>query len=321
MTTHTQTKPLCIEVDTSDVFVLTLVPKNNFLATDICGKTAQKWVEAAVSGIAGVTVDINKGDDIVGLVKQHAGGKKLCVVVYADTPLITRADIDAALSFMETGNHSAVQMPRGWVFNVEYVKSGADVEPVAVPNMNEEDFTVAYNYNQIALITTFMRTRINEKHMHNGVHISDPYNVYIDADVQIGTGTRIGPGVVLRGETTIGENCKITNFVEIKKSTLGDGTKVSHMSYIGDATIGKNCNIGCGVVFCNFDGKAKHETKVGDNVFIGSNSNLIAPLTIGENAFIAAGSTITNDVPASSLALARARQAIKENWRADPDEQ
>jgi bifunctional UDP-N-acetylglucosamine pyrophosphorylase/glucosamine-1-phosphate N-acetyltransferase len=102
--------------------------------------------------------------------------------------------------------------------------------------------------------------------------------------------------------------------VEIKKSVIGEGTKVSHMTYIGDGVVGKNCNIGCGVIFCNYDGKEKHQTTIGDNVFVGSNSCLIAPLTIGDSAFIAAGSVITDAVPADALAIARARQAVKENW-------
>jgi bifunctional N-acetylglucosamine-1-phosphate-uridyltransferase/glucosamine-1-phosphate-acetyltransferase GlmU-like protein len=316
--TQIKTKPLaCVDVDADDIFVLVLVPKNAFLETPICGRTGIKWVQDAASGLTSATIEISKGDDIMGLVKKHAQGKKYCAVIYADTPLVTRENIDMAVGFLAAGNHDGVQMPRGWAFLVERVHSDADITPVAVPNMPEDDFIVAYNCAQIALITTFMRTRINEKHMENGVFISDPYNVYIDADVKIGSGTRIGPGVVLRGATEIGPDCKLTNFVEIKKSIIGKGTKISHMSYVGDAIIGENCNIGCGVVFCNFDGKEKHETRIGNNVFVGSNTNLVAPLQIGDNAFIAAGSTITNDVPASALALARARQAIKENWRTD----
>jgi len=161
------------------------------------------------------------------------------------------------------------------------------------------------------------RAQIIAAHIANGVIITDPNNVYIDAEAKIGKGTKIGPGVVLRGECVIGQNCRITNFVEIKKSVIGDGTKVSHMSYIGDATVGSNCNIACGVVFCNYNGKIKQRTIVGDNVFVGSNTNLVAPITIGNNAYIAAGSTITKNVPAKALAIGRARQAIKEEWNSN----
>ena len=159
------------------------------------------------------------------------------------------------------------------------------------------------------------RTQIIAAHVANGVIFTDPNNVYIDAEVKIGAGTKIGPGVVLRGECVIGENCRITNFVEIKKSIIGNGTKISHMSYIGDAEVGKNCNIGCGVVFCNYNGRIKQQTVVGENVFIGSNSNLVSPVKIGDNAYVAAGSTITKDVPANALGIGRARQAVKIDWR------
>jgi len=314
--TQTQTKTklaTAIDVNPNDVHAIMLTPQN-LLDSEVCGLKVSEWVEDTISVFEKTRVGIKKGDDIVGIVKDNAGEKKYCLVVYADTPLLKRETIMQALSFTATYKHKVVQLPRGWIFEIQYIKGGGDIKSTAIPNLDEEDFTIAFNHSQIATITTFMRGRINEKHLTNGVHITDPYNAYIDASVQIGAGTRIGPGVVLRGDTVIGKNCRITNFVEIKKSKIGDGTKISHMSYVGDATIGNNCNIGCGVVFCNYDGKKKHHAKVGNNVFIGSNSNLVAPITLGDNAFIGAGSTITQDVPASALALARARQAIKEDW-------
>jgi bifunctional N-acetylglucosamine-1-phosphate-uridyltransferase/glucosamine-1-phosphate-acetyltransferase GlmU-like protein len=311
-----QTQAAAVDVSAGDVFVIVLVP-HNLLDTDICGLKPIEWVLGAVSAFKSIRVDIKKGDDIIGIVKQHAGEgvKKYCVVVYADTPLIKHETIDKALSFAATYHHKAVQLPRGWVFETDYIKSCGNIHSVTMKSDDDADFTVVYNYAQAAIAGTYLRQRINEKHLLNGVNITDPYNVYIDAQVEIGAGTKIGPGVVLRGETKIGKNCRVTNFVEIKKSTIGDGTKISHMSYIGDATIGKNCNIGCGVIFCNYDGKQKHQTTIGDNAFVGSNSNLVAPLVIGENAFIAAGSTITQDVPARALAIARARQAMKEDYK------
>lgn len=133
-------------------------------------------------------------------------------------------------------------------------------------------------------------------------------------DSQIGNNTTVGPYAYLRPGTKIGNNCKIGDFVEFKNASFGDGSKASHLSYVGDAEIGSNVNIGCGVVFVNYDGKNKFKTVVEDNSFIGSNSNLVAPVTIGENAFIAAGSTITQDVPKANLAIARGRQVNKNNW-------
>lgn len=131
---------------------------------------------------------------------------------------------------------------------------------------------------------------------------------------KVGNATTIGPNAYLRPKSEVGNNCKIGDFVELKNAKFGDGSKASHLAYIGDAIIGKNVNIGCGVVFVNYDGKNKFTSTVGDHAFIGSNANLVAPVEIGENAFVAAGSTITDSVPQKSLAIARQRQTNKENW-------
>ena len=115
----------------------------------------------------------------------------------------------------------------------------------------------------------------------------------------------------------IGDNIKIGDFVEVKNSVVGDGTKVSHLTYIGDADVGENVNFGCGTVIVNYDGKQKHRTTIGNNVFIGCNTNLVSPVTLSDGAYTAAGSTITGDVPENSLAIARARQTVKEGWAKD----
>lgn len=127
----------------------------------------------------------------------------------------------------------------------------------------------------------------------------------------IGEDTSVGPFAHLRPEAQLGNHVKIGNFVEVKKSTIGDETKVSHLSYIGDAEVGKNVNIGCGSITVNYDGKNKYKTIIEDNVFVGCNSNLVAPVTLRTGSFIAAGSTITKEVPQDSLAIARARQENK----------
>lgn len=124
----------------------------------------------------------------------------------------------------------------------------------------------------------------------------------------------IGPYAYLRPKSDIGKNVKIGDFVEVKNARVDDGSKVSHLSYIGDGDVGKNVNVGCGVVFVNYDGKYKHRTTVEDNVFVGCNANLVAPVTIKQGAYVAAGSTITDEVAADSLAIARARQIVKQNW-------
>lgn len=131
----------------------------------------------------------------------------------------------------------------------------------------------------------------------------------------IGERTTVGPYAYIRPDSIIGPDCRIGDFVEIKKSIIGAGSKVSHLSYVGDCEMGERCNIGCGVVFVNYDGKDKFRTKVGNRVFVGSNSNIIAPMVIEDGAFIAAGSTLNQSVPAGNLAIARARQVNKPDWK------
>lgn len=242
-------------------------------------------------------------------------------------------------------------------------KAGEVVAAYQTPDFNE---TLGVN-DRVALskAESFMKKRINERHMRNGVTLIDPEQTYISDDAEIGSDTVIYPGTVILGNTKIGEeniigpqseikdsvvgngntirqsvihdsevgdetaigpfahirpksvlenNVKIGNFVEIKKSVMSTGSKASHLSYIGDAEIGKDVNLGCGSITVNYDGKNKFLTKVEDGAFIGCNSNLVAPVTVGKNAYVAAGSTITNDVPAESLSIARSRQTVKENY-------
>lgn len=133
-------------------------------------------------------------------------------------------------------------------------------------------------------------------------------------DSTVGENTTVGPYAYLRPNSNIGSHVKIGDFVEVKNATIGDNSKASHLSYIGDAHVGKDVNIGCGVVFVNYDGKNKFKSVVKDGAFVGSNSNLVAPVTVEEKGYIATGSTITDDVPQGALAIARERQVIKEGW-------
>ena len=218
---------------------------------------------------------------------------------------------------------------------------------------------------ELAKAEALMRKRINEQHLVNGVTIIDTATTYIEADVKIGSDTIIYPGVMLHGNTKIGNECiigmnssitnstignntevknstiidsnvgdnttvgpyaylrpksnignnvKIGDFVEVKNATIEDNSKASHLSYIGDAHVGKDVNIGCGVVFVNYDGKNKFKSEVKDGAFIGSNSNLVAPVVVEEKGYVATGSTITDNVPEGALAIARERQVVKEGW-------
>ena len=130
----------------------------------------------------------------------------------------------------------------------------------------------------------------------------------------IGAKTKVGPFAYVRPNSNIGQNCKVGDFVEVKNSTFGDGSKASHLKYIGDADIGSGVNLGCGVVFVNYDGKNKNRTTVEDDSFIGCNTNLVSPVKVGKKAYVAAGSTVTKDVPSGSLCVARSKEKVIDGW-------
>lgn len=133
-------------------------------------------------------------------------------------------------------------------------------------------------------------------------------------EASVGAGANIGPFAYLRPGAVIGDGCRIGDFVEIKNSSIGEHTHISHLTYVGDSDVGARVNLGCGVVFVNYDGKVKHRSAVGDDAFIGCNVNLVSPVHIGEAAYVAAGSTITEDVPSGAFAIARERETIKPGW-------
>jgi bifunctional UDP-N-acetylglucosamine pyrophosphorylase/glucosamine-1-phosphate N-acetyltransferase len=146
-----------------------------------------------------------------------------------------------------------------------------------------------------------------------GQNVTALYSVVSDSLVQ--DGTRIGPYAHLRGHVEVGASCRVGNFVELKNATLGERTNVAHLSYLGDATLGDRVNVGAGTITANYDGVKKHRTKIGDRTKTGSNSVLVAPVTLGEDVNVAAGSVVTEDVPDDCLVIARARQVVKPGWR------
>ncbi len=193
------------------------------------------------------------------------------------------------------------------------------------------------------------QTKMRKAAMENGVTLRDPETIYFSYDTQIqadaeiganvvfgpgvtiaadavihpfchlegaviGEGAQIGPFARLRPGTEMGANSKAGNFVETKKAKIGKGSKINHLSYIGDAVIGEGANIGAGTITCNYDGYFKHQTTIGDGAFIGTNSSLVAPVKIGDGAYLGSGGVITKDVPAGALAVARADQVNKEGW-------
>lgn len=238
-------------------------------------------------------------------------------------------DIEELLNALEKVNNNNAQ---GEYYLTDVIKIMND-EGLKTGAVIVEDNTEILGVNdrsQLELLTRVLRMRINSEHMKNGVTIEDSNSTYIYDDVEIGMDTVIHPNTIIKNNVVIGANCeigpnsyirencniadkvKIGSFVEIKKVTVGEGTKIPHLSYLGDCEIGKNGNVGCGTITCNYDGKNKHKTIIGDNAFIGSNVNLVAPVTLGDDVLIAAGSTITDDVESGKMGIARERQTNKD---------
>jgi bifunctional UDP-N-acetylglucosamine pyrophosphorylase / glucosamine-1-phosphate N-acetyltransferase len=167
------------------------------------------------------------------------------------------------------------------------------------------------------------RTRIGARcEIHSGVRIVDSSiddgvvinNFCVVVESHVSSGARLGPFSHIRPQSDVGEDAHVGNFVELKKTSMGKGAKANHLSYLGDATIGQKVNVGAGTITCNYDGTSKHPTIIEDGAFIGSDSQLIAPVRVGAGAYVAAGSTITEDVPADALAIGRGKQINKDGW-------
>lgn len=225
----------------------------------------------------------------------------------------------------------------------------ADGHAVAAHVVDDPALVLGVN-DRVALaeVTSLAQRAINERHMRAGVTIVDPAATSIDVDVRIGQDTRIEPVTTLKGATRIGESCtirhayivgstiedgvsvgpfaylrpgthlrggaRIGTFVEVKNSDIGEGAKVPHLSYIGDADVGEGSNLGAGTITANYDGRAKHRTRVGKGVRTGVDTALVAPVSVGDEAYTGAGSVITEDVPPGALGMARARQVNKEGF-------
>ncbi len=230
---------------------------------------------------------------------------------------------------------------------VELVNS--EGRKVALEQCDELNVMGVNDREQLAGIEKIFQSKYRKTAMQNGATLVDPESTYFSADTRIGqdvviepnvifgpgvqignnvvilghshiegaaigSGARVGPFARLRPGAEIGENAHIGNFVEIKKSNIGEGAKVNHLSYVGDAIVGKASNIGAGTITCNYDGFEKHLTTIGENVFVGSNTALVAPVTIGDGANIGAGTVVTKNIPEDALAVARPEFTIKEGW-------
>ncbi|MBU5454711.1 bifunctional UDP-N-acetylglucosamine diphosphorylase/glucosamine-1-phosphate N-acetyltransferase GlmU [Caproiciproducens sp. MSJ-32] len=271
-------------------------------------------IESLVASLDKLSNDNNQGEyyltDVIGILKNE--GKKVGAIVidYEETIGVnSRVQLAEAeeilrnrINLMHMNNGVTLIDPKSTYIGIDVE---IDRDTVIYPNNVLEGNTKIGKG-----VTIYPNSRISNSEIDDFVEIQ----ASVILDSKIGKGTTVGPFAYIRPETKIGNNARIGDFVEIKKSNIGNNTKVSHLTYIGDASVGENCNFGCGTVVVNYDGKVKHKTEIGNNSFIGCNTNLVSPVKIADNTYIAAGSTITNDVNEGELAVARARQVNIPGW-------
>jgi bifunctional N-acetylglucosamine-1-phosphate-uridyltransferase/glucosamine-1-phosphate-acetyltransferase GlmU-like protein len=336
--------------DDKDIDVLLFICNQNLSIYDekVLNLSIKEWVLKSINKFKVKEVNYNLTDNIIDLARKNVDNdSKITLILFADTPLLSYECVNHFLNDIIIKNKNYIKLPRGIVCKTSYLKNNENFDDYVSSTIFNDEFITVFSQKDLPNITNYLKQKIIDNLVQNGVIIKDTTLLYIDATVNIESGvtiygnnyilgntsifgketiiypnnyiedatiynnSKIGPFSRIRSKTIIGENCKIGNFVEIKNSIIGSGTKIAHLTYVGDGTIGKNCNFGCGTVLCNYDGVNKNKTIVGDNVFIGSNVNLIAPITIGDNSFIAAGSTIYESLPKDSFAIARSYQVVK----------
>ncbi len=309
-----------------------------------------------------------------GRLLRSADGAVVGIVEHKDATAEQRAitEVNAGIYVVEAKflwgalERLSPQNAQGELYLTDIVAQAAKMGEVAVVEAPAEETAGVNDRAELAERAEVLRARINLRHMRAGVTLLHPASTFIEASVEIGPETTLGPNVSLHGEcevgahvtigqgavlshTTVGDGSEVKpysvledavvgpachvgpfarlrpgtvldegvhvgNFVETKKARLRKGTKAGHLSYLGDADIGAGSNIGAGTITCNYDGVSKHQTVLGEGVFVGSDTQLVAPVTVGDGAFLAAGSTITDDVPPGALALSRTPQTTKAGW-------
>jgi bifunctional UDP-N-acetylglucosamine pyrophosphorylase/glucosamine-1-phosphate N-acetyltransferase len=247
--------------------------------------------------------------DVIALLRDRDRGVQACRAFDPDEVRGVNTRADLAEIHRLLWQKAAIQLLTDGVTLLDpehtyigpFVKIGPD--SILYPNVTLEGHTVIG-----AGTTIHSGCRIRHSTIGDGTLILDGCLIQ---ESRIGDGCQVGPYAHLRPQTQLRQRAKVGNFVEVKKSVIGEGSKVPHLSYIGDASIGERVNVGAGTITCNYDGSTKHPTVIEDDVFVGSNTSLVAPVLVGRGAIIAAGSTITEDVPAGTLAFGRARQVNK----------
>lgn len=248
--------------------------------------------------------------DVIGILKEANKRVGAVVTDYEDTVGVnSRIQLAEAEEILKK-RINLFHMENGVTLidpNTTYI--GVDVEigkdTIIYPNNILEGKTKIDN-NCVIL----QNCRIKDSIIEEGTEVQ----ASVVLDSRIGKNTTVGPFAYIRPESSIGDGVRIGDFVEVKKSTIGNNTKVSHLTYIGDAEVGESCNFGCGTVVVNYDGKVKHKTTIGNHSFIGCNTNLVSPVNVEDNTYIAAGSTITSEVKEGDLAIARATQKNIKGW-------
>ncbi len=271
-------------------------------------------IEELVSSLDKLSNNNNQGEyyltDVIGILKEEGKSVGAVVIDYDETIGVnSRVQLAEAEEILRKRINLKHMINGVTLIDPNSTYIGDDVEI-------DRD-TIIYPGNVIEGNTKigegvilYPNSRIVNSIISNNVEIQS--SVIIDS--KIGEKTTVGPFAYIRPESIIGNNARIGDFVEIKKSTIGNNTKVSHLTYIGDASVGENCNFGCGTVVVNYDGSKKNKTIIGNNSFIGCNTNLVSPVKVEDNTYIAAGSTIVNDVKEGELAVARAKQRNIEGW-------
>ena len=271
-------------------------------------------IESLVECLGNLSNNNSQGEyyltDVIGMLKEKNEKVGALVISYEETlgvnSRVQLAEVEAVLRKRINNKH----LENGVTIidpNTTYI--GIDVEigqdTIIYPgNVLEGNTVIGKN------CVLYPNSRINNSVIGESVDIQS--SVILES--KIGNQTTVGPFAYIRPESIIGNNVRVGDFVEIKKSTIGNNTKVSHLTYVGDAEVGEGCNFGCGTVTVNYDGKNKNKTIIGNNSFIGCNTNLISPVTVEDNTYIAAGSTITNNVKSGELAVARAKKRNIEGW-------
>ncbi len=289
---------------------------------------------------------VMQGEELIAIREEADASASERAIALCNGGLMTLAGNSALAILERIGDHNRKR--EFYLTDAVEIARGMKLRAVAV-EVEEDDVRGINTKSQLAEAETLAQQRLRRAALEGGVTLIAPETVFLSSDTKfgrdvvvepyvifgekvtvedgavihsfshlvgahVGKGVSVGPFARLRPGTRLGEGSRIGNFVEVKEAVLEAGAKANHLSYIGDAFVGANANIGAGTITCNYDGADKHRTTIGKDAFIGSNSALVAPVEIGEGAYVGTGSVITENVPPDALALARGRQTIKEGW-------